>query len=118
MILRETRATSFNPEPVCPPQGWIAKLSFEGTLLGTPNREPQEYSRNIVELYLPGSLYSLYRSKTQRLETDTCSVKCLAAKTGATFYTDLNNYLQLVFEVYLRHPVQCLSPILLRLARE
>ena len=28
------------------------------TLLGTPNREPQEYSRNRVGFYLPGYLYS------------------------------------------------------------
>ena len=27
--------------------------------MGTPNREPQEYSRNILELYLPGSSYSI-----------------------------------------------------------
>ena len=31
----------------------------KGTLLGTPNREPQEYSRNIIGRYLPGSLYSI-----------------------------------------------------------
>ena len=30
-----------------------------GTLLGTPNREPQEYSRYIIGIYLPGSLYSI-----------------------------------------------------------
>ena len=28
-------------------------------LLGTPNREPQEYSRYIIGIYLPGSLYSI-----------------------------------------------------------
>ena len=33
--------------------------SFKGTLLGTPNREPQEYSRYIIGIYLPGSLYSI-----------------------------------------------------------
>ena len=27
--------------------------------MGTPNREPQEYSRNMTGIYLPGSLYSL-----------------------------------------------------------
>ena len=27
--------------------------------MGTPNREPQEYSRNIIEIHLPGSLYSI-----------------------------------------------------------
>ena len=32
---------------------------FKGTLLGTPNREPQEYSRYIIGIYLPGSLYSI-----------------------------------------------------------
>ena len=32
---------------------------FKGTLLGTPNREPQEYSRCIIGIYLPGSLYSI-----------------------------------------------------------
>ena len=31
-----------------------------GTLLGTPNREPQEYSRYIIGIYLPGTLYSYY----------------------------------------------------------
>ena len=33
--------------------------STEGTVLGTPNREPQEYSRNIMGIYLPGSSYSI-----------------------------------------------------------
>ena len=28
--------------------------------MGTPNREPQEYGRNIIGIYLPGSLYSNY----------------------------------------------------------
>ena len=32
---------------------------YNGTLMGTPNREPQEYSRNIIGIYLPGSLYSI-----------------------------------------------------------
>ena len=31
----------------------------KGTLLGTPKREPQEYSRYIIGIYLPGSLYSI-----------------------------------------------------------
>ena len=31
----------------------------KGTLLGTPNFEPQEYSRYIIGIYLPGSLYSI-----------------------------------------------------------
>ena len=31
----------------------------KGILLGTPNREPQEYSRYIIGIYLPGSLYSI-----------------------------------------------------------
>ena len=31
----------------------------EGTLLGTPNREPQEYSRNRIGTYLPGSLHPM-----------------------------------------------------------
>ena len=34
-------------------------VSFKGTLLGTPNWEPQEYSRYIIGIYLPGSLYSI-----------------------------------------------------------
>ena len=34
-------------------------LKLKGTLLGTPNREPQEYSRYIIGIYLPGSLYSI-----------------------------------------------------------
>ena len=29
------------------------------TLLGAPNREPQEYSRYIIGIYLPGSLSSI-----------------------------------------------------------
>ena len=39
---------------------------FKGTLLGTPKREPQEYSRNIMEYKDPGRyipiiyLYLLY----------------------------------------------------------
>ena len=32
---------------------------MRGTVLGTPNREPQECSRNIVGAYLPWSLYSI-----------------------------------------------------------
>ena len=31
---------------------------LKGTLLGTPNRGPQEYGRNVIGTYLPGSLYS------------------------------------------------------------
>ena len=31
---------------------------YRGTLLGTPNWEPQEYSRYIIGIYLPGSLYT------------------------------------------------------------
>ena len=31
-----------------------AKNKNKGTLLGTPNREPQEYSRNIMEYKDPG----------------------------------------------------------------
>ena len=31
----------------------------QGILMGTPNREPQEYSRNIIGIYLPVSLYSI-----------------------------------------------------------
>ena len=29
--------------------------AFKGTLVGTPNREPQEYSKNIMEYKDPGS---------------------------------------------------------------
>ena len=36
-----------------------AYILDKGTLLGTPNREPQECSSNIIEIYPPGSLYSL-----------------------------------------------------------
>ena len=45
----------------------VEKSSYEpykGTLLGTPNREPQEYSRNIMEYKDPGRyipiIYLLY----------------------------------------------------------
>ena len=27
--------------------------------MGTPNKEPQEYNRNIKGIYLPGSFYSI-----------------------------------------------------------
>ena len=32
---------------------------FKRTFMGTPNREAQEYSRNIIGLYIPGSSYSI-----------------------------------------------------------
>ena len=32
---------------------------FKGTLPGTPNGELKEYSRNIMRICLPGSLYSI-----------------------------------------------------------
>ena len=32
---------------------------FKGTVMGTPNREPQEHSRNIMGIHLPGSLCSI-----------------------------------------------------------
>ena len=32
---------------------------MKGTLLGTPNREPQDYSRYIIGIYLAGSFYSI-----------------------------------------------------------
>ena len=36
--------------------------------MGTPNREPQEYSRKIIGIYLPGSLDSIiFRLKSLRL---------------------------------------------------
>ena len=41
----------FNPD--------IHPAFSKGTLLGTPNREPQEYSRYRIGIYLPGSLYSI-----------------------------------------------------------
>ena len=31
----------------------------KGTFMGPPNIQPQEYSRNITGIYLPGSLYSI-----------------------------------------------------------
>ena len=40
---------------VCQPSYLCNKV----TLLGTQNREPQEYSWNIIGIYLPGSLYSV-----------------------------------------------------------
>ena len=39
--------------------GLVHKGLSKGTLLGTPNREPQEYSRYIIGIYLPGSLCSI-----------------------------------------------------------
>ena len=36
-----------------------SRIFSKRTLLGTPNREPQEYSRYIIGIYLPGSLYSI-----------------------------------------------------------
>ena len=44
---------------------WTFRMSWQkwaiskGTLLGTPNREPQKYSRYIIGIYLPGSSYSI-----------------------------------------------------------
>ena len=42
----------------------VTLLIIKGTLLGTPNREPQEYSRNIMEYKDPGRyipiIYLLY----------------------------------------------------------
>ena len=40
-------------------QGQLPDSRVKGILLGTPNREPQEYSRYIIGIYLPGSLYSI-----------------------------------------------------------
>ena len=34
-------------------------MNVKGIILGTPKREPQEYGRNIIGIYLPGSLYSM-----------------------------------------------------------
>ena len=34
------------------------KRLIKGSRLGTPNREPQEYGRNMIGTQLPGSLYS------------------------------------------------------------
>ena len=42
----------------------MIRIGFKGTLLGTPNREPQEDSRNIMEYKEPGKyipiIYLLY----------------------------------------------------------
>ena len=32
----------------------MAHIMVDGTLMGTPNREPQEYSKNIIEYKDPG----------------------------------------------------------------
>ena len=40
-------------------RSFLGSLSNKGTLLGPPNREPQEYSRYIIGIYLPGSFYSI-----------------------------------------------------------
>ena len=39
--------------------------------MGTPNREPQEYSRNIIGMYVPGSLYSIKTLGCLSAERDT-----------------------------------------------
>ena len=64
--LREGTLNNAKEEPLKPTyrQGTQCVPIFEkpcikGTLLGTPNREPQEYSRYIIGIYLPGSLYSI-----------------------------------------------------------
>ena len=41
------------------PHSKDCRIVGKGTLLGTPNWEPQEYSRYIIGIYLPGSLYSI-----------------------------------------------------------
>ena len=38
---------------------YLAFYNLKRTLMGTPNREPQEYSGNIIAIYLPGSVYSI-----------------------------------------------------------
>ena len=49
-------------------QRWVERFVGSGfgtrglskeTLMGTSNRQPQEYSRNIIGIYLPGSLYTI-----------------------------------------------------------
>ena len=39
---------------------WIAAGEGNGTSMGTPDREPPEYSRNGLGIYLPESLYSYH----------------------------------------------------------
>ena len=53
--------------PTTYPQGLdkgLGQRFYKGTLLGSPNREPQEYSRNIMEYKDPGRyipiIYLLY----------------------------------------------------------
>ena len=37
----------------------LGQIEGKRTLLGTPDREPQEYSRDIIGIYLPGSFNSI-----------------------------------------------------------
>ena len=50
---------SCNADPCASTQSLCLSPFYKGTLLGTPNREPQEYSRYIIGIYLPGSLCSI-----------------------------------------------------------
>ena len=59
----DTRRSYEMPSGALRGGGWMVIASvrfrfYKGTLLGTPNREPQEYSRSIIGIYLPGSSYS------------------------------------------------------------
>ena len=55
-----SEAMSMDKQTVGMPNAKTLNLPVhKGTLMGTPNREPQEYSRNIIGIYLPVSLYSI-----------------------------------------------------------
>ena len=54
----ELQGTSLDVDGVGGVLGACAE--FKGTSMGTPNREPQEYSRNIIGIYLPRSFLLNY----------------------------------------------------------
>ena len=58
-MVSEIRLNPFVVEVYTDCGGVEVLLYSKGTLLGTPNREPQEYSRYRIGIYLPGSLYSI-----------------------------------------------------------
>ena len=55
----DTSARTLSPGAGSHSEGRLLCCSSKGAVLGTPNREPQEYSRNITGMYPPGSLFSV-----------------------------------------------------------
>ena len=55
--LDKSRRVACEVALLCVVEDAASSFAIKGTLLGTPNTEPQEYSRYIIGSYLPGSLF-------------------------------------------------------------